>query len=87
MQSLVTGTSKSHQRAQVESVLKIAVVLPPPSIARAFERAVASDFERVLAIRNESETLSALRNTLLPELISGDLRLDPAKDQSERRAT
>ncbi len=32
VEGLVTGTSKSHQRAQVESILNLAAVMPPSSV-------------------------------------------------------
>jgi type I restriction enzyme, S subunit len=75
IEGLVTGTSKSHQRAQADSILGLAVVVPSAPIAAAFERSAAHLLERTFDCRRESRTLAALRDTLLPKLISGELRV------------
>ncbi|WP_297901884.1 restriction endonuclease subunit S [Metallibacterium sp.] len=75
IEGLVTGTSKSHQRAQVDSILHLAVVVPPSSIAAAFDRSAEGLLARTLKCRRESCTLAALRDALLPRLISGELRI------------
>jgi type I restriction enzyme S subunit len=75
IEGLVTGTSKSHQRAQVDSILNLAVVVPPSSIVAAFDHSADSLLARTLECRRESRTLAALRDALLPKLISGELRI------------
>ena len=75
IEGLVTGTSKSHQRAQVDSILNLAVVVPPSSIVAAFDHSVESLLARTLDFRRESRTLVALRDTVLPKLVSGELRV------------
>ncbi len=76
IEALVTGTSKSHQRAQVDAVLRLEVVLPPKALAEAFESvATAPLLQRTLGCRCESDILAALRYTLLPKLISGEVRV------------
>jgi len=79
LQSLVTGTSKSHQRAQVESILSLATLVPPPHVVMAFDRLAESLLTRALDCRRESRTLATLRDTLLPKLISGELRVKDAE--------
>ncbi|MBC7187653.1 MAG: restriction endonuclease subunit S [Calditrichaeota bacterium] len=79
LQSLVTGTSKSHQRAQVESILSLATFVPPPHVAMAFDRLAESLLTRALECRRESRTLAGLRDALLPRLISGKLRVKDAE--------
>ena len=79
IQGLVTGTSKSHQRAQVESILNLGIVVPPSSIVAAFDRSANNQLARTLECRRESRTLAALRDTLLPKLISGELRVKDAE--------
>jgi len=83
IEGLVTGTSKSHQRAQVDSILNLAVVVPPSSIIAAFDHSADSLLGRTLECRHESRTLAALRDTLLPKLISGELRLKDAERITE----
>ncbi len=84
IEGLVTGTSKSHQRAQVESILNLPVVVPPSSIVAAFDRTSESLLARTLEYRRESHTLAALRDTLLPKLTSGELRVKDAERFIER---
>jgi type I restriction enzyme S subunit len=76
IEALVTGTSKSHQRAQADSVLNLVVVIPPPMVLEMFERFGAGLLSQTLGCRRESRTLAALRDTLLPKLISGELRVN-----------
>jgi len=54
-------------------------VLPPVEVSRCFERTVLPLFEHILARSKEARTLTALRDVLLPELISGDLRVPDAE--------
>ncbi|MFH1219053.1 MAG: restriction endonuclease subunit S [Candidatus Eisenbacteria bacterium] len=80
IEGLVTGTSKSHQRAQVASILNLAAVIPPSRLVSRFERSAANLLSRTLHCRRESRTLAALRDALLPKLISGELRMkDPGR--------
>jgi len=53
------------------------VVLPPSPVFGEFEKRVDPLFRRVLAGTKGSRTLAALRDTLLPKLISGELRVSP----------
>jgi type I restriction enzyme, S subunit len=78
IEGLVTGTSKSHQRAQVESILGLLAVVPPPPVVAAFDRMAAAALERALDCRREAETLAALRDALLPRLVSGELKVGNA---------
>ena len=73
IEGLVTGTSKSHQRAQVESILNLAIVAPPSPIVGSFDRSANGFLKRSSACRRENLALSSLRDSLLPKLVSGEL--------------
>ena len=73
IEGLVTGTSKSHQRAQVESILNLSVVVPPSRVVTEFDHSAESLLARTLDCRREGRTLATLRDVLLPQLISGEL--------------
>ncbi len=75
LESLVTGTSKSHQRAQPLAVMDMDVVLPSEAAVAAFEHPAEGWLTQIQANRRESRTLATLRDTLLPKLISGELRV------------
>ncbi|WP_053163424.1 restriction endonuclease subunit S [Pseudomonas brassicacearum] len=72
---LVTGTSNSHQRVKPDQVLKIQLAIADDLLLVAFADIASLIFERVYANRMKAQTLTQLRNTLLPRLISGQLRL------------
>ena len=72
---LVTGTSNSHQRVKPDQVLLAKLVIASDQLLRAFSDAMKPLFERVYANRQQAQTLAHLRDTLLPRLISGQLRL------------
>lgn len=83
LSQLVTGTSNSHQRIKPDSVLSMQVVTPPQNVMHGFDAVVAPLFEKVKANRLMAYSLSSLRDTLLPRLISGQLRLPEAQAQLE----
>ena len=49
------------------------VLLSPESISRSFDAKVGSLFQQIRANHRQSHTLSTLRDTLLPKLLSGEL--------------
>jgi type I restriction enzyme S subunit len=59
-------------------------VLPNTAAIKAFEQRVSPLFHRVLLNASEARTLAALRDTLLPKLISGELRIKDADRFIER---
>jgi type I restriction enzyme S subunit len=72
---LVTGTSNSHQRVKPDNVSSMNAVIPPPEVLRAFSELTKPVFDRIGYNRRKAQTLATLRDTLLPRLISGQLRL------------
>jgi type I restriction enzyme, S subunit len=59
------------------------VVLPPAPVLDAFEKLVSPLFLRILENCHEAETLAKLRDSLLPKLISGELRVNAARKIAE----
>ena len=76
--TMVTGTSGSHQRVRPESLLNMDTPIPPASLIQKFTETVAPMLKRISQNINESRTLAALRDALLPKLLSGELSV-PAK--------
>jgi len=60
------------------------VVLAPKEALESFEKTVSPIFRRILANTEESRTLAALRDALLPKLLSGELRVPTAKPVEAR---
>ncbi len=80
---LVTGTSNSHQRVKPDQVLAVKLPIADKPALRAFTEIVRPLFDRVHAGRLQAQTLTQLRDTLLPRLISGQLRLPEAEQAVE----
>ena len=63
----------------------VSVALPPTALIEAFEDLVRATLERLRSALIQSRTLSTLRDTLLPKLISGELRVADAARVVEAR--
>ncbi len=70
----MTGSS-GRQRVPAASIAHYVLAMATPDIAVQFGRAVEPLFARGAANARESRTLTALRDALLPKLISGQLRI------------
>jgi type I restriction enzyme S subunit len=57
----------------------IPVITPPASLVDLFRQFVEPIYARIVANENQSQILAALRNTLLPKLISGEIRIEHAE--------
>lgn len=80
MCQLVTGTSNSHQRVKPDQLREIGVFAANDNVIDAFSIIVESLMDQVLQNGQQSKTLAQLRDTLLPKLISGELRIADAED-------
>jgi type I restriction enzyme S subunit len=66
-----------------DTLKSVIVVSPPERVIQAFEKSVAPILERIRESIFESQTLAALRDTLLPNLLSGELRVSVEKKDLE----
>jgi type I restriction enzyme S subunit len=77
----VQAESRSGTFPQItfDSISHLPIVLPPIEIQEAFQRAVGKMDAQIKVNKQQSRTLATLRDTLLPKLLSGDLRtpIDP----------
>lgn len=73
VQSYKTGTTVSHLgKADID---KFVVVLPPLEVVEECSKLLDSILQRIKNISAESRTLSLLRDTLLPRLMSGEIEI------------
>ena len=73
VQSYKTGTTVSHLgKADID---KFVVVLPPLEVVEDCSKLLDSILQRIKNISAESRTLSLLRDTLLPRLMSGEIEV------------
>ncbi|RTI03180.1 restriction endonuclease subunit S [Thermus scotoductus] len=80
----MTGTS-GRQRVQADALEHFKLPQIPIPIAEAFGHAVKPLFRKASAAVRESRTLAALRNALLPKLISGTIRVKDAEQFLKER--
>ena len=64
----------------------IEVIAPSPETVEAFGDLTGPWFEKIHTMAQESQTLATLRDSLLPRLISGELRIREAEKQVEEVA-
>ena len=74
--TLVTGTTGSHQRVKSQDVLQMKIAFPTEDLIEHFTALVRSLFDKFGQNIRESITLGAIRDTLLPMLLSDACRLD-----------
>ncbi len=69
----------AYPAVRPEVVANVEIVLAPDGLAQKFAHSVRSLMERFSASDSESRTLAALRDALLPKLVSGELRVAEAE--------
>lgn len=74
----MTGSS-GRQRVPPSAIAAWEMALPPPAVLSAFAEIIDPIFTRISAAAEESTSLSTLRDTLLPKLVSGELRIAEAE--------
>ncbi len=58
---------------------ELSVLFPPKALRALYHESSAPFFSHILRCERESRTLAAIRDTLLPMLISGELRVKDAE--------
>lgn len=74
----MTGSS-GRQRVATSCFQQYLVTVPPKAVALAFGQIVQPLFAKAKANSQESTTLAAIRDALLPKLISGEIRIKDAE--------
>jgi type I restriction enzyme S subunit len=67
-------------------LLKYPIVLPSGEVAEALGDAVSPLFKQLKALDEQSRTLAAIRDVLLPKLLSGELSVVQAEQAVEATA-
>lgn len=81
----MTGSS-GRQRADADRISHLPCAVPPRPVIDAFGSQTGSIVKQVHAIGRQNRTLVALRDALLPKLMTGALRVGEARDQIEEVA-
>ena len=72
------GTTRASLNAKTLSGFPL--VIPPLDIVEIFSSQISSLRDRVVANTSETESLASVRDTLLPKLLSGEIRVDDAAE-------
>ncbi len=83
--SFVEGRSHGTAQANVSAsaIMEYPLVLPSPLILHRFNSVSAPVFDRILDNHGQMRMLASLRDTLLPKLLSGELRVPEADKMLE----
>ena len=79
----VTGTTGSRQRAQPKQIAEIAVTDCGESLRTEYIKVALPLFQSIRNNSIQTQSLTNLRDTLLPKLISGELRIPDAEKLTE----
>ena len=71
-------------RTKWSDMARYEITLPNQTLARTFTKQVKPLFKRIVAAIHESHTLVAMRDTLIPKLISGEMRMKNAETFFDR---
>lgn len=79
--------SRVHPGATVDRILltdfpSYPVLCPPPELIQRFDDFAGPIWSRIHANMAENQTLAELRDTLLPKLLSGEIRIKDAEKQA-----
>jgi len=77
------STGTKMPRTSWADMAQYKFVKPPRAIAKAFSNQIRPSVERIIAGIHESRSLAALRDALMPKLISGELRIQHAERSAE----
>ena len=72
----ISGTGTTQQQLTVPDFRKTSIGLPPEETLKRFNNVIIPIFQKIDTDKNENKTLSALRDTLLPKLMAGEIAIE-----------
>ncbi len=84
---MTTSKGSKMPRGDKKAIMEWPIVIPCVELQYFFSEKVKGFYESTFSKNTENETLTNLRDTLLPKLISGELRLDQLDTASFDEAT
>jgi len=79
--SRLSSTSSIADAVNSKTVREIPILVPTPIVVRVFQSQVDVLFTQIKNNEQQAQTLATLRDTLLPRLISGQLRMSEATEE------
>ena len=75
----ITGTGTTQQQLTVPAFSKEQIIIPSKNAIDSFTNTVNPFFETIVHNRKENEKLSSMRDTLLPKLMNGEIKVDEVR--------
>lgn len=77
--AIAAGKATTMGHIQRKHLTDARIAVAPPESMRKFDAVIASQFDQLVSNARQSRSLAQLRDTLLPKLISGELRVRDAE--------
>lgn len=78
--AIAAGKATTMGHIQRKHLTEARIAVAPPDSMKRFDAVIASQFDQMVSNAQQSRALAQLRDTLLPQLISGELRVaDPER--------
>ena len=75
----ITGTGTTQQQLTVPAFSKEQIIIPSKNAIDSFTNTVNPFFETIVHNRKENEKISSMRDTLLPKLMNGEIKVDEVR--------
>lgn len=73
--AIAAGKATTMGHIQRKHLTEARIAVAPPESMKTFDAVIASQFDQLVSSAQQSRSLAQLRDTLLPKLISGELRV------------
>lgn len=83
--AIAAGKATTMGHIQRKHLTDARIAVAPPESMERFDAVIASQFDQLVSNAQQSRSLAQLRDTLLPKLISGELRVQDAEGFLEER--
>lgn len=77
--AIAAGKATTMGHIQRKHLTDARIAVAPPESMKKFDAVIASLFDQLVSNAQQSRTLAQLRDTLLPKLIAGELRIQDAE--------
>ena len=77
--AIASGKATTMGHIQRKHLTDARIAVAPPESMKKFDAVIASQFDQLVSNAQQSRSLAQLRDTLLPKLISGELRVPDAE--------
>lgn len=81
LQTIAESGKSTYPSIKASHIKEMKMVLPPKDVISKVKVSFEKMFDNVNHLDNENKSLSALRDTLLPKLMSGEIRVNEVRGE------